>query len=84
MSSSSAGTRSSLEIGVASSVRWTHIAPTLLIVWVVSMFDKSNMAIVMNDQTFLADLGLKGEQAKAAANAPPPPPPPPSKPPVKK
>ena len=27
---------------------------------------------------------LKGEQAKAAANAPPPPPPPPSKPPVKK
>ena len=64
MSSSSAGTRSSLEIGVASSVRWTHIAPTLLMVWIVSMFDKSNMAIVMNDQTFLADLGLKGEQAK--------------------
>ncbi|MDB5650557.1 MAG: sauU 6 [Hyphomicrobiales bacterium] len=45
-------------------VRWTHIAPTLLIVWIVSMFDKSNMAIVMNDQGFLQELGLAGQQAK--------------------
>ena len=64
MSSTSTGTPASLQIGLASSVRWTQIAPTLLVVWIISMFDKSNMAIVMNDQTFLAELGLKGEQAK--------------------
>jgi sugar phosphate permease len=36
----------------------------LLVVWIVSMFDKSNMAIVMNDPTFLGELGLSGQQAK--------------------
>ncbi len=45
-------------------IRWTSIAPTLLIIWIVSMFDKSNMAIVMNDQHFLGELGLSGQQAK--------------------
>jgi ACS family glucarate transporter-like MFS transporter len=49
---------------VATNVRWSHIAPTLLVVWIVSMFDKSNMAIVMNDQSFLNELGLVGQQAK--------------------
>lgn len=45
-------------------VRWSFIAPTLLVVWIISMFDKSNMAIVMNDPTFLDELGLSGQQAK--------------------
>jgi ACS family glucarate transporter-like MFS transporter len=45
-------------------VRWSSIAPTLLVVWIVSMFDKSNMAIVMNDPAFLKELGLSGQQAK--------------------
>jgi MFS family permease len=49
---------------VPTRVRWTSIAPTLLVVWIISMFDKSNMAIVMNDPSFLGELGLAGQQAK--------------------
>ena len=64
MNTNTAQAPSELSMSMASNVRWTHVAPALLIVWIISMFDKSNMAIVMNDQTFLADLGLKGEQAK--------------------
>jgi MFS family permease len=52
----------SLARGLATRVRWTHIAPTVLVVWIVSMFDKSNMAIVMNDKSFLSELGLVGQQ----------------------
>lgn len=52
----------SLGGGSATRVRWSHIAPTLLIVWIISMFDKSNMAIVMNNKTFLNELGLVGQQ----------------------
>jgi len=55
---------SALQVSGASNIRWTHIAPTLLVVWIVSMFDKSNMAIVMNDQNFLNELGLTGQQGK--------------------
>ena len=64
MSSIASETRGILSVPGATNIRWTHIAPTLLIVWIISMFDKSNMAIVMNDQSFLAELGLKGEQAR--------------------
>ncbi len=49
---------------VASSVRWTHIAPTLLIIWIISMFDKANMAIVQNNPSFLDEFGLVGQQAR--------------------
>ncbi|MCW2573948.1 MAG: hypothetical protein JWO88_4006 [Frankiales bacterium] len=58
-----AGRQTMLASG-ATSIRWTHIAPTLLVVWIISMFDKSNMSIVMNDQSFLSELGLAGQQAK--------------------
>ena len=51
-------------IVASSNVRWTQVAPTLLVVWIISMFDKSNMPIVLNDATFLRDLGLVGQQAK--------------------
>jgi ACS family glucarate transporter-like MFS transporter len=51
-------------LAVQTRVRWTHVAPTLLVVWIVSMFDKSNMAIVMNDGSFLREFGLTGQQAK--------------------
>ena len=47
--------------GEATRVRWTHVAPTLLVVWIVSMFDKSNMSIVINDHNFLNELGLVGK-----------------------
>jgi len=52
------------KIAGATRVRWTQIAPTLLIVWIVSMFDKANMSIVQNNQDFLTQLGLNGQQAK--------------------
>ena len=48
----------------ATRVRWTQVAPTLLIVWIVSMFDKANMSIVQNNQDFLDQVGLNSEQAK--------------------
>ena len=38
---------------VATRVRWTHVAPTLLVVWIVSMFDKSNISLVIADPQFL-------------------------------
>jgi sugar phosphate permease len=63
MSVDAATSSASLSL-TATNVRWSHIAPTLLVVWIVSMFDKSNMAIVMNDQSFLTELGLTGQQAK--------------------
>jgi MFS transporter, ACS family, glucarate transporter len=64
MSATTGQAESALQLGAATNVRWTHVAPTLLIVWVVSMFDKSNMAIVMNDPNFLSELNLAGQQAK--------------------
>jgi len=48
-------------IAAATRVRWTYIAPTLLIVWIVSMFDKSNISIVIANQQFLDDLQLAGQ-----------------------
>lgn len=48
----------------ASRIRWTQVAPTLLIIWIVSMFDKANMSIVQNNQGFLAQLGLHGQEAR--------------------
>jgi MFS family permease len=64
MSVTTAKVESALDLSSATNIRWTHVAPTLLIVWIVSMFDKSNMAIVMNDQDFLSELGLAGQQGK--------------------
>jgi MFS family permease len=51
-------------IADASRVRWTYIAPTLLIVWIVSMFDKSNISLVMADPKFLGELQLTGQAVK--------------------
>jgi MFS family permease len=48
----------------ATRIRWTHIAPTLLIVWIVSMFDKSNISLVMADSNFLDELQLAGQPVK--------------------
>jgi|HubBroStandDraft_6_1064221.scaffolds.fasta_scaffold139213_2 sugar phosphate permease len=48
--------------GVAATrVRWTYIAPTLLVVWIVSMFDKSNISIVIANPQFLSDMQLAGQ-----------------------
>ncbi len=49
------------DIAAATRVRWTYIAPTLLIVWIVSMFDKSNISIVIANPQFLDELQLAGQ-----------------------
>ena len=64
MSVATSRAQSALQVTGATNIRWTHVAPTLLVVWIVSMFDKSNMAIVMNDQSFLNELGLAGQQGR--------------------
>ncbi|GAC1326337.1 MAG: MFS transporter [Chloroflexota bacterium] len=48
--------------GVATRVRWTLIAPTLLVVWIISMFDKSNISLVIADPQFIAEFNLAGQQ----------------------
>jgi MFS family permease len=48
----------------ASRVRWTHIAPSLLVVWIVSMFDKSNISIVMANPGFLNEMNLAGQSVR--------------------
>jgi MFS family permease len=42
-------------------VRWTYVAPTLLVVWIVSMFDKSNISIVIANPAFLNEMHLAGQ-----------------------
>ena len=64
MSVATSRAQSAPQVIGSTNVRWTHVAPTLLVVWIVSMFDKSNMAIVMNDQAFLNELGLAGQQGR--------------------
>ncbi len=48
-------------VAVATRVRWTYIAPTLLIYWIISMFDKSNISLVMADPKFLDEMQLTGK-----------------------
>ncbi len=45
----------------ATRVRWTYIAPSLLVLWIVSMFDKSNIAIVIANPRFLGEMQLAGQ-----------------------
>jgi MFS family permease len=48
-------------VAVATRVRWTYIAPSLLIYWIISMFDKSNISLVMADPKFLDEMQLVGK-----------------------
>jgi sugar phosphate permease len=48
---------------LASNVRWTNITPTLLVIWIVGMIDKSNISIVIANPQFLQDLNLQHSQA---------------------
>jgi ACS family glucarate transporter-like MFS transporter len=50
-------------IATATRVRWTYIAPTLLVYWIISMFDKSNISLVMADPKFLSEMQLVGQPA---------------------
>jgi MFS family permease len=46
---------------VPTRVRWNYVAPTLLIFWIISMFDKSNISLVIADPHFLGEMQLGGE-----------------------
>jgi MFS family permease len=48
-------------LAAATRVRWTYIAPTLLVVWIVSMFDKSNISLVIANPKFLDEMQLAGQ-----------------------
>jgi sugar phosphate permease len=41
--------------------RWTQLAPTLLMLWIVSTFDKSNISLVIADPAFLKEMNLTGQ-----------------------
>jgi MFS family permease len=45
----------------ATRVRWTYVAPTLLVYWIISMFDKSNISLVIADPKFLDEMQLAGQ-----------------------
>lgn len=49
------------ELAAATRVRWTYIAPSLLVFWIISMFDKSNISIVIASPDFLRELELGGQ-----------------------
>ena len=53
--------RDAAGIAAATRVRWTYIAPTLLIYWIISMFDKSNISLVIADPKFLGEMQLAGQ-----------------------
>jgi MFS transporter, ACS family, glucarate transporter len=49
------------ELADATRVRWSYVAPTLLAYWIVSMFDKSNISLVIADPKFLGEMQLAGQ-----------------------
>src|ERR1700719_3025674 len=53
--------REAAGIAAATRVRWTYIAPTLLVYGIISMFDKSNISLVMADPKFLDEMQLNGQ-----------------------
>ena len=53
--------RDAVGIAAATRVRWTYIAPTLLAYWIMSMFDKSNVSIVIANPQFLSEMQLAGQ-----------------------
>ena len=53
--------RDAAGITAATRVRWTYIAPTLLAYWIMSMFDKSNVSIVIANPQFLSEMQLAGQ-----------------------
>jgi ACS family glucarate transporter-like MFS transporter len=54
----------SVSIKPSTSIRWTHIASTLVIAWIIGMVDKISVGVVMADKGFLKDTGLLGQPGK--------------------
>src|SRR5271157_955880 len=53
--------RSKTSAAATTGVRWSYIAPTLLVYWIISMFDKSNISIVIANPKFLDEMQLAGQ-----------------------
>ncbi len=47
-----------------SRIRWTHIAVTLIVVWIIGMIDKVSVGIVMANKDFLSQTGLLNQPVK--------------------
>jgi MFS transporter, ACS family, glucarate transporter len=47
-----------------TAARWSFIAPTLFMLFLVNQLDKTNVAVIIADQRFLSDMGLAGQQVR--------------------
>ncbi len=52
---------------IATRARWTYVAPSLLVYWIISMFDKSNISLVIANPKFLDDMHLAGQTGALGA-----------------
>ncbi|WCK52326.1 MFS transporter [Aneurinibacillus sp. Ricciae_BoGa-3] len=46
-----------------TSIRWTSVAPTLLVIWIIGMIDKIGVAVVATNRNFLSEMHLMGNNA---------------------
>jgi len=53
-------------LAVPTRVRWNYVAPTLLIFWIISMLDKSNISLVIADPQFLSEMRLAARRSYSA------------------
>src|ERR1039458_1457345 len=45
-------------IAPVSSIRWSRINLTMLVLWIVTMIDKTNLGVLIANKQFLNDFGL--------------------------
>src|SRR5690349_16791579 len=47
-----------------SAARWLLVAPTLFLLVVINQLDKTNIAVIIADHRFLAEMALLGQPAR--------------------
>ncbi len=60
-------TDKTVEVGAAAkrtAARWYFVAPTLFMLVVVNQLDKTNIAVIIADRSFLSDMALAGQPAR--------------------
>ncbi|QRG67988.1 MFS transporter [Brevibacillus choshinensis] len=63
------GTTASTQPGKMSKARWIYIGLPLLILFTVSMIDKSNINVLLANKPFLQDLGIKDGAIKGSLSS---------------
>lgn len=58
------GYATAAEPGPRSAARWLLLAPTLFLLVVVNQLDKTNIAVIIADHRFLAEMALVGQPAR--------------------